>query len=92
MQDAQPKRSSNAASKVRQSFINSPNPLTLVDIKKLHPDLLPSEISMALCYLRKQKYVSREQVKQDESAKGRKQVWQYTYHPQRLVSRLEIPA
>lgn len=92
MQDAQPKRSSNAASKVRQSFINSPNPLTLVDIKKLHPDLLPSEISMALCYLRRQKYVSREQVKQDESAKGRKQVWQYTYHPQRLVSRLEIPA
>lgn len=92
MQDAQPKRNSNAASKVRQSFINSPNPLTLVDIKKLHPDLLPSEISMALCYLRRQKYVSREQVKQDESAKGRKQVWQYTYHPQRLVSRLEIPA
>ena len=92
MQDSQPKRSSNAASKVRASFVNSPKPLTLVDIKRLCPDLLPSEISMALCYLRRQKYVSREQVKQDEKAKGRKQVWQYTYHPQRLVTKLEIPA
>ena len=88
----QPKRNANAASKVRQAFVTNNSSLTLVDIKRLCPDLLPSEISMALCYLRRQKYVSREQVKQDDTAKGRKQIWQYTYHPQRLVTKLEIPA
>lgn len=91
MQETQPKRSSNAASKVRAVFVNSTKPLTLPDLKESCPDLLPSEISMALCYLRRQKYVSREQVEHD-STRGRKKVWQYTYHPQRLVNRLEILA
>ena len=76
------KRSAKAASKVRSLFIASNEALTLSDIAS-KTDLKAPEISMALCYLRRQKYLSREQIK-NATSKGRKQVWSYNYHPDRI--------
>jgi hypothetical protein len=73
---------SNAAVKVREVLKASETPLTLTQIKAATPDLQSNEISMALCYLRRQRYLTRELVPNTEI--GRKSVWQYRYHPQRL--------
>ena len=73
----------NASSKVRSLF-KSHNPvLTLSQILEQAPDLKGSEVSMALCYLMRQRYVTRKQVPNTASV-GRKQVWEYTYHTKRL--------
>ena len=72
----------NAANKVRQTFIDKGVSLTLQNIRNANPDLKPNEISMALCYLRKARHLSRELV--ESESKGRKQVWLYTYHHQKL--------
>ncbi len=73
----------NAVRKVRDVFRAARCPLTLVEINEAMPDLKPSQISMALCYFRRQRYVSREQIK-NENTKGRKNVWMYTFHETRL--------
>lgn len=73
----------NAVRKVRDVFRAAQCPLTLVEINQAMPDLKASQISMALCYFRRQRYVSREQVK-NENTKGRKQVWMYTFHEAKL--------
>ena len=72
-----------AASKVRATFKLQQKALTLSQIKEQHPDLKPSEISMALCYLMRQKYLTRQQTVSNK-VKGRKVVWVYTYHETRL--------
>ena len=72
-----------AASKVRATFKLQQKSLTLSQIKQQHPDLKQSEISMALCYLMRQKYLTRQQVPADKT-KGRKVIWCYTYHETRL--------
>ena len=46
-------------------------------------DLKPNEISMVMCYLLKQRYVTRVRIKSDE-IRGRKEVWSYTYHRIRM--------
>ena len=79
----------NAASKIRAVFKEATFPLTITDIRERCPDLKATEISMALCYLRRQKYLTRELVKSPLSY-GRKEVWAYTYHAQRTVKPLEI--
>jgi len=72
----------NAANKVRQTFVEKSTSLTLQDIRLANPDLKPNEISMALCYLRKARHLSRDLI--DSTSKGRKQVWLYTYHDKKL--------
>lgn len=74
---------SNAVRKVRDVFRAAQCPLTLVEINEAMPELKPNQISMALCYFLKQRYVTREPVK-NENTRGRKMVWLYTYHQLKL--------
>ena len=67
----------NAATKVRKAFIDADKPMTLSEIKAV-TDLRSSEISMALCYLTKWRYLTREIIGNEGA--GRKKVWSYTYH------------
>jgi hypothetical protein len=69
----------NAVSKIRQMFREVKTPLTNAQIKLHLPDLKPSDISMAMCYLLKQRYASRELLKL-ETPKARKSVWVYSYY------------
>jgi hypothetical protein len=78
------KRSSNAVAKIRVLFKSNSQPLTLKDIKDNIPDLKSSEISMALCYFLRQRYVTRQKI-ENPSPKERKQVWQYTYSDSKLA-------
>lgn len=73
----------NASVKVRMAFAAHATPLTLNKIKAHASDLKSSEISMALRYLQRQRFLTREQI-DNENSKGRKKVWLYTYHPDRL--------
>jgi hypothetical protein len=77
------KKSANAASKVRALFKTLKKPLTLSEINQHHQELKPTEISMALSYLRNNRYLSREQIA-NTGSKGRKQVYIYTYHETKL--------
>lgn len=70
----------NAASKVRNAFLQNSQDMTLTDLKEFIGDLKSNEISMALSYLRKQRYVTRESIPND-TPKQRKRVWLYKYHP-----------
>ena len=73
----------NAATKVRDIFQLTQRPMTLTEIRQAQPDLKASQISMALCYFMKQRYMTREQVQNDQS-RGRKHVWKYTYSNTKL--------
>jgi hypothetical protein len=73
----------NAATKVRDIFQLTQRPMTLTEIRQAQPDLKASQISMALCYFMKQRYMTREQIQNDQS-RGRKQVWKYTYSDTKL--------
>jgi hypothetical protein len=73
----------NAANKVRAKFIEH-GTLTLAEIKNFVPDLEKNEISMALCYLLRQKYLSRTAIP-NTAEKQRKQIWQYTYHASKIA-------
>jgi hypothetical protein len=79
----------NAAVRVRNVFKTEQKPLTLADINNALPDLKPSQVSMALCYFRRQRYMTREQIK-SEKPKGRKQVWLYTFHDVKLPKPVEV--
>ena len=72
----------NAASKIRALLRERQGEITLTQIEKI-TDLKANEISMALCYLLKQRYVTRIKVKSN-SIRGRKEVWSYTYHKVRM--------
>lgn len=72
----------NASSKVREVFLSANKPLTLTDIKQLEPSLQGNEISMALCYLRRGRWLTRERI--DNKNQGRKTVWLYHYYPQKI--------
>lgn len=74
---------SNAAVKVRDVFELTKRPMTLSDIRTARPDLLPSQISMALCYFMRQRYMTREQIPNQHNA-GRKKVWLYTFHTNKV--------
>lgn len=75
------KQSTNALVKVRAVFLQGDMPLTLSSIAQ-KTNLKAPEISMALCHLRKQRYVTRELVA--SNGRGRKNVWAYYYHPGRI--------
>ena len=72
----------NASSKVKEVFKSTQRPMTLNEIQKAIPDLKASEISMALCYFMRQRYLTREHVA--NTSTGRKKVWLYHFHNQRL--------
>lgn len=72
-----------SATKIRSLFISSQAPLTISDIRVAHPELKANEISMALCYLLKQRYLTRETT-ENKLKDGRKKVFVYTYHIERL--------
>jgi len=73
----------NAAKKVRAEFVKH-GTLTLTQLKAFVPDLEKNEISMALCHLLKLKYLTRKAVP-NTLEKQRKEVWEYTYHPQKAI-------
>lgn len=75
--------SQKAASRVRAQFVEKNRPLTLGEIRA-DTGLEAPAISMALCYLMRQRYLTREQTS-NKSVMGRKNVWEYTYHPERLA-------
>jgi hypothetical protein len=57
--------------------------MTLTDLRNARPDLKPSQISMALCYFMRQRYMTREQIANEQSV-GRKKVWLYTFYQIKL--------
>lgn len=68
---------------VRNIFEKSKKPVTAGEIYRAHPALKPNEISVALSYLLNQRYLTRELIKSTQIM-GRKKVWSYTYHPERM--------
>lgn len=80
------KKSVNAVSRVRKAFEKALAPQTLLNIQT-ETGLNASEVSMALCYLKKYRFVTREMI-DNPTGKGRPQVWIYTYFPKKT----EIPA
>jgi len=76
------KKSSNALVKVRAVFLSEDMPFTLAVLAQ-KTNLKAPEVSMALCHLRKQRYVTRRLIA-NHSGKGRKSVWAYYYHPLRV--------
>jgi DNA-binding transcriptional regulator GbsR (MarR family) len=71
-----------AAATTRKVFVESTEKLTLADIAK-KTGLQRSEISMSLSYLLKNRYLTRELIP-SQSEKGRKTVWLYEYHKDRI--------
>ena len=72
----------NAAIKIRALLREHEGKITLAQIAE-KTTLKSNEISMVMCYLLKQRYVTRERIKAD-NIKGRKEVWSYTYHRVRM--------
>lgn len=62
-------------------FRESNTPLTMHELLPI-AELKKNEISMALCYLMKQGYLSREKVER-RGTRGRKEIWSYTFHADR---------
>ena len=71
----------NAATKLREAFTKENKPLTAFQLQTI-ADLKPNEVSMALCYLKKQRYVSRELI--PHKGMGRKNIFIYTYSKEKL--------
>lgn len=69
---------SKAAIKVRTLLAEKQTRMTFAHVRQAIPDLLESEISMALCYLLRKNQVTRQQVPNTHN-KGRKLVWEYEF-------------
>ena len=76
------KQSNNALVKVRAVFVKEKKSLTLSAIRE-KTNLTSAAIAMALCHLRKQRYVTREIVP-NTTIRARKEVWSDQYHPDRI--------
>ena len=81
---------SGAAVTIRHIFTENHRPFTAGEIGRARPQLKPSEISMALSYLLKQRYVTRTLIPNTHG--GRRLVWQYTYHVSRAPSAIDANA
>jgi len=66
---------------VRKAFVDAGKPMTVTDLIEI-TNLKASKISMALCHLKKHKYLSRKQVER-KAKMGRRVVWEYQYHADR---------
>lgn len=73
----------NAVIKIRHLFTDTGQSMTVPKIKEHLPELKPSEITMALCYLQRQRYVTRTLIP-STSKYGRKSINSYTYSSIRL--------
>jgi len=71
----------NAVSTLRKVLQDHDGEITLAEIDG-RCDLKTCEISMALCYLLKQRYVTRVSIKSNRIL-GRKSIWSYTYYKER---------
>lgn len=80
------KKSVNAVSKVRKAFDKAGTPQTLLQIQT-ESGLKASEVSMALCYLKNYRFVTRELI-DNPAGKGRSQVWLYTYFPKKIDNKI----
>ena len=80
---------SGATVKIRALFKSQAKPYTITQIKQVYPELKANQISMVLCYLMRQRYLSREAIKNPQE-QGRELVYQYTYHSERLP-KSEVP-
>lgn len=74
---------SKAALSVKQVLHENQGQITLAEIANKLPTLKQNEVSMALCYLMRMRYLTRTLVP-NPTPKGRKNVWSYTYHSTRL--------
>jgi hypothetical protein len=74
----------NASTTVRAAFQSNEMPLTMNELIPMVPNLRKNEISMALCYLLKQGYLSRQRIDR-LGTRGRKEVWQYTFNKERVI-------
>jgi len=72
----------NASSTLLTVFKENNVPLTMHEIMPMVPTLRKNEISMALCYLLKQGYLSRQRIDR-LGTRGRKEIWQYQFHADR---------
>lgn len=81
------KESVNAVSRVRKAFAKAGVPQTLLQIQT-ESGLKASEVSMALCYLKNYRFVTRELV-DNPVGKGRAQVWLYSYFPSKVDLKAE---
>ena len=72
----------NASNTLLTLFRESDGPLTMHELLPMAESLKKNEISMALCYLTKQGYLSREKVER-RGNRGRRQIWSYTFHADR---------
>lgn len=68
--------------RIREYFVDQDRAMTLPELCKGLEGLKPSQASMALCYLMRQRYVTREQI-DNPSGKGRK-VFRYKYSTVKL--------
>ena len=78
----------NAAVKIRALLREHQGEITLAQIAE-KTTLKSNEISMVMCYLLKQRYVTRVRIRSDE-IRGRKEVWLYTYYQKRLPSKTAV--
>lgn len=69
---------SKAANKVRAFIAQQQTRVTFANVRQAIPDLMESEVSMALCYLLRKNQVTRQQVP-NTNPKGRKLVWEYEF-------------
>lgn len=76
----------NASSTLLTIFREIEKPLTMHELLPMAESLKKNEISMALCYLMKQGYLSREKIER-QGNRGRKEVWKYTFHADRQKSK-----
>jgi len=74
--------SKNALVRVRETFLSAETSLTLPMIRE-RTNLSNSAISMALCHLYRNRYVSRELTERTHE-RARKTIWSYRYHPEKL--------
>lgn len=77
------KRRPKAVTTLRALFTKENKPLTLHELTE-KSGLLSNEVSMALCYLLRQRYVTREPINNDNWKIGRKVVFNYTYSSVKL--------
>ena len=76
---------SNAVKKIKDLFLTVTQPLTSNKIQENFPELKMNQISMALSYLVKQKYLTRELINSTNKF-GRKSIYNYTYNKEELQS------
>ena len=72
--DIDKKERSGSIGKVRMAMTSELT--TIQNITQKHPELTPEQVSMALCYLLKRRYVEREQIDRPTGF-GRRKVWAY---------------